>query len=299
MTQNQIKTIEIPNRACCAICGGALGQELLVITKPDRFELYAGVEEQGYRRAWVECSDCGTVTDVLPPGPNRLSEIEQAYYAIDFKDSSLAEKFAKIMSLPRERSDNAFRVDRIVDFLAKWIPLAGHKETKRALDIGTGLGVFPARFLQCCDDDWNMTAVEPDPMAAAHLTGLQKFKVVNEALPWKEDLGKFQLITLNKVVEHSDSPVEFIRTIVPMLDPANGIAYIEVPDKETIHRRPSTDNILGALHRHLYGLDGLLRLITNAGLVAIRLERVVEPSGKISVFVFATVPTVVAELAKA
>ena len=40
----------------CAICGGALGRELLVITQPDRFERHVGIGEQGYRRGWVECT---------------------------------------------------------------------------------------------------------------------------------------------------------------------------------------------------------------------------------------------------
>ncbi|MEA2946265.1 MAG: N,N-diacetyllegionaminate synthase [Alphaproteobacteria bacterium] len=278
----------------CSICGGALERELLVITEPDRFERHVGVSDHGYRRAWVECSDCGTATDVLPPGPDRLADIEKAYYAIDFKNSSIPEKFAKIMSLPAERSDNAIRVDRVLDFLAGWTPLAGGP--RRALDIGAGLGVFPARFMERCGGGWDMTAVEPDPMAAAHLASLGRFEVVHDGFPFRHDRGRFQLVTLNKVVEHIRSPVDYLRALAPVLDPENGIVYIEVPDKETIRSRPPSDNILGALHRHLYDLTGLLRLITEAGLVAIRLERIVEPSGKLSAFAFATLPSVASRL---
>lgn len=280
----------------CAICGGVLGRELLVITKPDRFERDLGVRDEGYRRAWVECTQCGTATDVLPPGANRLSEIEQAYYAIDFKNSSLAEKFARVMALPSGRSDNALRVSRVLDFVAHGPVPTGLADERRALDIGSGMGVFPAAFLTRSGGTWSMTAIEPDPLAAAHLRGLAKFPVIEGGLPLKQDIGRFHLITLNKVLEHLADPVAMLRNIAPYLDSAEGVAYIEVPDKQTIHYRPSDDNILGALHRHLYGLRGLLRLVTEAGFVPLRLERIVEPSGKLSVFAFVTSPAVAARL---
>ena len=279
----------------CSVCGGILGRELLVITQPDRFERHAGVSERGYRRVWVECPECGTATDILPPGPNRLADIEKAYYAVDFQNSSIPEKFKKIMSLPGGHSDNAIRVDRILDFLDNWQPLSC-TNLRRALDIGSGLGVFPARFLDRCGGGWSMTAVEPDPMAAAHLASLNRFEVAHDGFPMRENPGQFHLVTLNKVVEHIGSPVEYLRAVAMVLDPASGVAYIEVPDKATIHARPSSDNILGALHRHLYDLKGLLRLLTEAGLVAMRLERILEPSGKLSVFAFATLPVVAARL---
>jgi SAM-dependent methyltransferase len=283
-------------RIACAICGGALGRELLVITQPDRFERHVGIAEGGYRRAWVECEGCGTATDILPPGPNRLAEIEQAYYAIDLKNSSIAEKFAKVMGLPRARSDNAFRVDRVVDFATHWPPLAALDGSKRALDIGAGMGVFLAAFMDRAGNGWSMTAVEPDPLAAAHMRGLGTFGVIEGSLPVKQDIGQFHLVTLNKVVEHLADPVAMLRNVAPLLDSAGGVAYIEVPDKQTIRYRPPEDNILGALHRHLYGLRGLLRLVTEAGFAPLRIERIVEPSGKLSVFAFVTTPAVAARM---
>ena len=280
----------------CAICGGPLGRELLVISQPDRFERHVGVSDEGYRRVWVEFTECGTATNILPTGLSRLTEIEQAYYAIDFKNSSIAEKFTKVMSLPRKRSDNAFRVDRVLDFILRWSPLAAFAGGKRALDIGAGMGVFPAAFMDRAGGGWSVTAIEPDPMAASHLRGLGKFAVIEDSLPVKQDIGRFHLITLNKVVEHLADPVSILREVAPLLDAAGGVAYIEVPDKQTIRYRPPEDNILGALHQHLYGLRGLLRLVTEAGFAPLRLERIVEPSGKLSVFAFVTTPAVAARL---
>ena len=70
------------------------------------------------------------------------------------------------------------------------------------------------------------------------------------------------------------------------LDTNGGIIYVEVPDVLTIGRRPSTDNILGSLHHHLYSPRGLTSLIESVGLQLLDLGRTVEPSGKITLFCF-------------
>ena len=64
------------------------------------------------------------------------------------------------MSLPPEQSDNVARVARVV----------GEAGTAaRLLDVGSGLGVFPARMKEA---GWQVTALDPDPRAvAAHRDG--------------------------------------------------------------------------------------------------------------------------------
>lgn len=276
----------------CAICGTSLAgaRELIAIAKPDRFEQAVGVPAQDYRRVWVECPACGAATDVLPPESQRLlPQVESAYYAIDFKNSSIGEKFVKIMALDPARSDNAMRVERVLAFCRGWFA-PGRAGLLRALDVGAGTGVFPARFLERSGANWTMTAVEPDPLAAGHLKSLRRFEVIEDVFPMQRDIGRFDLVTLNKVVEHFDRPVELLRAIVPVLVPQSALVYIEVPDKETTVSRATDDNILGALHRHLYDLKSLLALIEAAGLVGLQVERIVDPSGKLSVFCFATTP---------
>ena len=65
----------------CTICGASLvgARELIVITKPDRFERAVGVNAEGYRRAWIECTGCSAAMDVLPDDSQRLlPEVESA-----------------------------------------------------------------------------------------------------------------------------------------------------------------------------------------------------------------------------
>ncbi len=279
--------------AACAICGGKLGRELLAIDKPDRFERHLGVAEPGYLRRWVECAACGTATNVHPTGVReRLESITAGYYEVDFKDSSIGEKFAWVMGLPPERSDNAQRVERIVEFLRRWREATrlGVDGILRLLDIGAGTGVFLARFLErAAATGWRCeaTAVEPDPHAAAHLRSLGRFNVVEALFARGAVAGTFDLCTLNKIVEHVAEPLPLLREAATVLRPDGGLLYVEVPDKETAFHRPPSDNILGALHRHLYTLAGVTAVLERAGLHPLRVERCYEPSGKISIAAFA------------
>ncbi|MEZ5618822.1 MAG: class I SAM-dependent methyltransferase [Rhodocyclaceae bacterium] len=277
----------------CAICGGCLDRELLAIREPDRFERHLGVARDGYLRRWVECSGCGAVTNVYPEGViESLESLASGYYEVDFKSSTIGQKYAVVMSLPAERSDNAQRVERIQSFLSEWRSIEGGAKS-RAIDIGAGTGVFLSRFLQAASRDgqvWSAVAVEPDPVAAEHLRGLGQFSVRQEVFSGKSGLTGFDLCTLNKVIEHLADPVWLLHEASSALDPQQGVLYVEVPAKETLFHRLSDDNILGALHRHLYDVVSLNAAISRAGLVVMRIERLYEPSGKISIAAFAVRP---------
>lgn len=280
------------NTETCEICGGRLDSVLAVHTAPDRFEVRLGISAENYSRRWIACGDCGSASNRMDPGnAARLARLADGYYEVDFANSSVGEKFAKVMALPEDKSDNAGRVKRVVAYLDNWRRSLG--QTRRAasvLDIGAGTGVFLAKLLLSKAQtvaDWRATAIEPDPVAAEHLRGLGKFEVIQgvfDAAPTKQG---YDLITLNKVVEHLPRPQPLLSGVANALDPASGIVYVEVPDVLTIGRRLPTDNILGSLHHHLYSPRGLTSLIENVGLRLLDLGRTVEPSGKITLFGFA------------
>ena len=265
----------------CAVCAAPLARELLRISQPDRFERHVGVPSEGYQRIWVECAGCGAATNVQhAENRRRLDAIAAGYYEIDLAGGSVAEKYAKVMSLPPEKSDNAQRVVRIHAFLSSRGAKPG-----RVLDIGAGTGVFLSRFLEQ-DPSWTGVAVEPDPKAAAHLRALARFEVVEGLFGPATRLGTFQLVTLNKVVEHLHEPIALVRDAGCALAKP-GILYLELPDKRTAFERPPSDNILGALHCHLYDPVSIARLLEHAGLIPLHIEQIFEPSGKISVYAFA------------
>lgn len=268
----------------CSVCQGKLGRGLLTIEVPDRFERHIGVSSVAYRREWIECSACGSATNCFKSfSQDRLAELETAYYEVDLVGVDIAERFRKIMALPADASDNALRVKRIAAYAESWFSDKAYS----VLDIGAGTGVFLARLIEYAGAQLSrVVGVEPDPIAAGHLKRLGLFEVIGAPFPPAMNLGHFQLITLNKVLEHISEPAPFLQSIEAALDRQFGLLYVEVPDVLTATHRPANDNILGSLHRHLYSPHGLAVVLQRAGLEVLRVERVTEPSGKISVYAF-------------
>lgn len=269
----------------CSICDGEGGNEILLIEHPDRFEQSIGVGAQGYARHWVECLACGAATNRLPPeSAQRLATLRAAYYEVDFMGSDIDGKYRRVMTLPAGESDNAGRVARIVDFVRRW---SGPAARPRAMDIGAGTGVFLSRLVDETGGAWQYLGIEPDPRAAAHLRQLEKFAVVEAMYLGQPELRGFNLVTLNKVLEHIEAPLPFLSQVIQSLVPDDGLLYVEVPDKLTARLRLPQDNILGALHCHLYDPTSLGYLLRRAGLELLCVNRVAEPSGKLSVYAFA------------
>lgn len=288
----------LPNTAStCAICDGVLDHELLRITQPDRFERHLGIASTGYVRSWVECGTCGAATNVHGAGNReRLDSLAAGYYEVDFAAGSIGDKFAKVIAMPPERSDNAQRVARIHAFLDAWLPAS--RGGRRVLDIGAGTGVFLWRFLEQGElGGWAGTAVEPDAIAARHLRSLDRFPVIEDLFSSELGLTDFDLVTLNKVVEHLPKPVELVKQAASALRLPGGLLYVEVPDKLTVRHRLPDDNILGALHCHLYDPVSLAMLLSRAGLATLRIDRVFDPSGKITVTAFATLDDAIERMA--
>jgi len=269
----------------CSICDGEDGNEILLIDRPDRFEQSIGVGAQGYARPWVECLACGAAINLLPPeSAQRLATLRAAYYEVDFMGSDIGEKYRRVMSMPAGQSDNAGRVARVTDFVRRW---TGAPARPRVMDIGAGTGVFLSRLVDQTAGAWQYLGIEPDPRAAAHLRQLEKFAVVEAMYLGQPELRGFNLVTLNKVLEHIEQPLPFLLQVVQSLVPDDGLLYVEVPDKLTTRLRSPQDNILGALHCHLYDPTSLGHLLRRAGLELLCVNRVAEPSGKLSVYAFA------------
>jgi 2-polyprenyl-3-methyl-5-hydroxy-6-metoxy-1,4-benzoquinol methylase len=277
----------------CAICDSKEFRSVLEITNPDRFEVAVGISNTEYSRFWLECKICGSATNFhTKANLSKIQSLGENYYEVDFGNIHLKSRYDSIMNLPFGKSDNRGRVDRVREMLRDWHDQTGENnkenETKRVLDIGAGLGVFLSCFL---DENWVGDAVEPDPNAADHLRlisdGNESFNVHQGIFTGQSEFQDYDLITLNKVVEHVEDPVSLLKSIHAALKNPTGLVYIEVPDKLTIYCRPADDNILGSLHYNLYDPGSLAKLFEVSRFDPIKIGRILEPSGKISCYGFA------------
>jgi len=272
----------------CPLCGPTTGETVLEITRPDRFERAAGIPIKDYQRGWIACAGCGLLIDCYDRKDISYLYNDQ-YYSAEIEKESVSERFSRILALPPKTSDNHYRVKRILSFLTDFYSTYSNviptDLNKRILDIGSGTGIFLYRFLENAPD-WNASAVEPNHYACEHLRALGKFKVIENYFSTSVVEEPQELITLNKVLEHIQDPVDLLRNVKGCLSDY-GLIYVEVPDKETVRYREPDDNILGSLHFYLFDPATLGLLFQKSQLVPLAVQRYVEPSGKITVCGFA------------
>jgi 2-polyprenyl-3-methyl-5-hydroxy-6-metoxy-1,4-benzoquinol methylase len=287
----------------CPLCKSPLGAALLTIRHPDRFELSVGITSDSFFRTWRACLGCDAAINEHQNGnAEKLHTIAKNYYEVDLGTGIVA-KYQTVMSLPDDKSDNAGRVRRIFDKLmtlrsAQGLPAATRL---KVADVGAGTGVFLSKLSQICSEhriELDAIALEPDPIAAEHLRDLGITRVHEDVLDQRFQEDGFDLVVFNKVLEHIEFPSSPLSEGARILNATSGLLYAEVPDIQTIYYRPSTDNILGSLHHHLYAprsLDGLLR---RSNLLPVEIQRIVEPSGKLTVFGFAVLDRRYSELTR-
>lgn len=219
------------------------------------------------RRDIVKCGACGHCRAVhdLP-----LDNLYNTEYMTATYGNNLRAAYARIMALPAEQSDNAGRVARLKAVL-------GSGRGRRVLDVGSGLGVFLARMK---DEGWAGTALDPDARAvelAREVVGVAAMQT-----DWRSavvDEGCYDLVAFNKVVEHIEEPVEFLKKAKRVVAPGGNV-YVEVPDGEAAAEAGPEREEFFIEHWHMFSPLSLLWLLRRSGLNVRLLERLREPSGK-------------------
>lgn len=233
---------------------------------------------QTYQRSYLRCALC---RHWYSDNPLDLSSLyTRAYVDATYGDRFQA-TFRRILALPPERSDNSARVTRVLEF-ARALPMVGRPPT--LLDIGSGLGVFPYCMKEA---GWHCTVLDPDTRAVQHAeievgvrALLGDFLTIHP-----EQVGMFDLITLNKVLEHVMDPVVMLERAAWFLEP-HGHVYIELPDGEVASHHGSHREEFFIEHHHVFSVESLSMLAERAGFLTLSVERLHEPSGKFTLCAF-------------
>jgi SAM-dependent methyltransferase len=241
-----------------------------------RFELGG----QAYCRSYSRCGLCG---HWYSDHKMDLANLYTGTYVESTYGDRMRQTFDRILALPEEKSDNAARVARILGFAKSFFPL---EKKPTLLDVGSGLGIFPYRMKEA---GWNCTALDPDPRAAAHsreVVGVQAI-TGNFMLIGPEQLGKFDVITFNKVLEHVEDPVAMLSKAPRHLNP-NGCVYVEVPDGEAAAVEGPEREEFFIEHHHVFSTTSLTMMVSRAGFRVEVLMRLREPSTKYTICAFLT-----------
>jgi SAM-dependent methyltransferase len=261
----------------CPMCGSERLQTVFRYDAPPPGETHFQLGEgQSYEREYRCCSRCGHFIGVHDLDLAGLYEGE--YMDSTYAGERLRETFEWIMSLPPERSDNLQRVDRIERFWSD--RRVGRRGT--LLDVGSGLGVFPARMREA---GWTCTAVDPDPRSVRHAAEVVGVNAVQADFTTTGDLGRFDLVTFNKVLEHIGDPVAMLAR-ARSCQAEGGIVYIEVPDGEAAATDGPEREEFFVEHVHVFSPASVALLCARAGLSLQALERIREPSTKYTLVAF-------------
>jgi len=187
--------------------------------------------------------------------------------------------FDRVVALPPGKSDNAGRVNRLRAFAATRFP--SHHSVK-LLDVGAGLGVFPYAVRNM---GWDCTAIDPDSRAAEHIQKTVNVRALCQDFMKVENIGRFDILTFNKVLEHVEDPVAMLSRAHNFLSPT-GFVYIEIPDGEMAATEGPDREEFFIEHLHIFSFASTVLLANRAGFAPLTVERLREPSSKFTIRAF-------------
>lgn len=234
---------------------------------------------QTYQRGYQKCRNCGHWHAEIQMD---LTDFYRGGYVDGTYGNRLKENFKRILALPESKSDNTARVKRVLDFAkSRW----GEKKVPDLLDVGSGLAVFPFRMKEA---GWRVTALDPDARAAAHASKNAGVKSVHaDFLQWEPETGeRFDVITLNKVLEHVEDPTTMMAHARNWIRPG-GFLYIEVPDVRAAQEGPGREEFF-IEHLHVFSTHSIKIMSDAANLVTYSIKSLKEKSGKFTIFTIMT-----------
>jgi SAM-dependent methyltransferase len=259
----------------CRFCAG-IHQRVASYDAPPEGETDFGISP--YRRTLWQCGRCGHLINLH--GFDLEATLYQGAYAEATYGEKMRATFAKIMGLPPEKSDNRQRVARVNAFADD----AGWSDRCSCMDIGSGLGVFPAALREA---GWECAALDPDPEATRMIAELAGIKTLTGDFMTVSPPHQYDLVSFNKVLEHVREPVAMLARSKSFLS-ERGAVYVELPDGEAALADAGPDREEFFIeHFDAYSAASIALLIRASGFDTLSVERIREPSGKYTLRAFA------------
>ena len=274
MSMTKTKTLN------CPTCGGLDFQLIFNYTAPPVTETNFNIKDY-HREVW-QCRLCRHFVS-LPDFDDSVLYSGDYVNATYGSLEGLRRNFERIINLPSSKSDNTGRVKRVNEVVRSyWESSRSVLGQFSVLDVGSGLCVFLYRMKEA---GWICTALDPDPRAVKHAQDCAGVQAVCGDFMTLKEVGKFDLVTFNKVLEHVDNPIAMLAKAKDNLQ-AGGLIYVEVPDGEMAAREGSGREEFFIEHRHVFSFTSLALLVERAGFTTLLMERLREPSTKYTLRAF-------------
>lgn len=255
-------------------CEGRFLARAFAYEAPPPGETRFGLSGGAYFREVLRCGVCARFVSAHELDAGELYRAD--YVEATYGATGLSESFERVVGLLPERSDNYWRVRRVVEFAAGHLRGPG---PPTVLDVGSGLCVFLRRLKS---EDWSGTALDPDPRAVEHARAVVGVDGACGDFMELDELGRFDVVSFNKVLEHVEDPVGMLARSSRHLS-AGGFVYVEVPDGEAAAalEGPEREEFF-IEHLHVFSPASLALAAARAGFSPLRLDRLREPSSKLT-----------------
>jgi 2-polyprenyl-3-methyl-5-hydroxy-6-metoxy-1,4-benzoquinol methylase len=252
----------------CILCGSALKDTIAVQSFKDLYLELIDPKYQNIDRKLVSCQKCGFVYHDPQLDDRDALILYEKFRDFTFRNESDDDYFDRITSYPESESENHHKFEWIRNIDSNFINRGGD-----LLDVGCGGGVFIYTFLKNAPG-WDAWGVEPTPAFAELAQRRLNRPIV--ASTYKANIfpgKKFNLITVNQVLEHVVDPLGFLKDIKDELVD-EGLLYIEVPDVSDLESLPVDHDRFQMQHLWIFSVDTLTKLCESAGLRKIKIETV-------------------------
>ena len=267
-------------------CKGIYFSNVFTYDAPPEGEIAFEFSSSGtYRREILRCDLCAHFVSVHKMDAGGL--YSEDYVSSTYQDDEgIYRTFQRILSLSPSKSDNIGRVRRILQFASTFWPDSRQPGPPSILDVGSGLGVFPYKMKEA---GWECTALDPDIRSVRHTREFVGVRSIHGDFMSVKDLGRFDAVSFNKVLEHVEDPVAMLARSAECLE-EKGFIYVEVPDGEAAAEDGSEREEFFIDHLHVFSPASLSLLTARAGLFLCSMERLREPSTKFTLRAFLTIP---------
>ena len=251
----------------CIVCASPSRRTLETQAFKDDYLELIDPEYQREPRQWVVCEGCGFVYHDPRIDDRDIAVLYERFRDVSFRSESPDAYFDRITTLPHSQSENFAKVSWIRDRLSELVRRGGS-----LLDIGCGGGVFIHTFLAHFPQ-WTAAGVEPTP-AFAELASRRLAQPV-VAGSYRSKLfapRRFDLITVNQVLEHVVDPVAFLADVRGDLADG-GCVYLEVPDVLDLAFLEPTHDRFQMQHLWYFSEKSLTNVCRRAGYAVTALAR--------------------------
>lgn len=261
-------------------------KKYLTFKKKPKNEISFGLSKKQYLRYYYRCGECGHL--IAKHKKYFFDNLyDKKYFESTYKSKEkLNEIFEKIKKLPPNKSDNYHRLKRI----KKMANTVLGKNKIDLLDVGSGTGIFPIGMIS---EKYNITALEPNKESVNFIKIKSNSKIETiqgDYLKIRANkLKKYHLITFNKVLEHVEKPILFLKKTSKLLK-KNNLVYIEVPDAFAINDKEEGKNReeFGLGHHHVFTKKSLENILSISNFKILSIRQIREPSSKYTIYAFAS-----------